>query len=60
MATVCPMDVPWVGVGAVLLACFIYTQAKSAGMKKWKATALAIVGAYLGGMAIVFVAVMLS
>jgi hypothetical protein len=54
------MDVPWVGVGAVLLACFIYTQAKRAGMKKWKATALAIVGAYLGGVAIVLVAVMLS
>lgn len=54
------MDIPWVGVGAVLLACFIYTQAKNAGLTKWKATALAIVGAYLGAVAIVLVAVTLS
>ena len=57
MITVNPMDIPWIGIGGLLIGCFIYTQAKRAGLKKWKATIFAIVGGYLGGVAIVFVSV---
>ena len=47
-------------MGPCCLPALSIPRQKNAGMKKWKATALAIVGAYLGGVAIVLVAVVLS
>ena len=52
------METPWLGYGGAAIACFIYIQANKAGMKKWKAITLAIVGGGVGSFAIGVVAIL--
>jgi uncharacterized membrane protein YeaQ/YmgE (transglycosylase-associated protein family) len=51
------MNIPWWGIAGIVLGFFIYNQAKRTRLKKWQAITVAIVGAYVVMVAVIWVSI---